>query len=1500
MQLRHRQLFTSIRTEGAILPADLLQRIDSLDHGLGGLSPEDYHLPAGVKLNEAVNQSWNRIKGAWLAFQTAREKLAPNDTATTITREKWLLPLFQELNYGRLKQTPAVEIEGRGYAVFNISNNVPIHLVGAGVDLDQRTAGVAGAARMSPHGMVQELLNREDAYLWGFVSNGLQLRILRDNVSLTRQAFVEFDLESMMTGEHYSDFTMLWLLCHESRVTAEKPFDFWLEKWSKKAIEIGTRALDQLRNGVEDAIKFLGQGFIAHPANKPLLEKLRSGALDKQDYYRQLLRLVYRLIFLFVAEDRELLFPPEADSSARERYTRFYSLSRLRRLAGKRTGTRHHDLFQGLRLVMAKLSGEEGGAGYPDLALPALGSFLFAAKAIEDINDCEIENGHLLSAIRTLAFLTDQHGLRTVDYRNLRSEELGSIYEALLELHPEINAEAKEFNLSSAGGNERKTTGSYYTPDSLVQCLLDSALDPVVDEAIRAVRYRDREGAGNLAEQAILNLKVCDPACGSGHFLIAAAHRMAKRLAAIRTGDEEPSPAAIRTALRDVIGHCIYGVDINPMAVELCKVSLWMESLEPGRPLTFLEHRIQCGNALIGATPALLEKGIPDEAFKPIEGDDKACCTEYRRQNRQERKDRQRPLIEESIKLGNLAASIAELDAIDDADITGVHAKQQRYEALVKSSGYLYGRFLADAWCAAFVWKKTRELPYPITEAIFREIEHNPYRHATGHDGGWLEREVKRLAAQYQFFHWHLAFPDVFAPGAQAPSRANHGETVDKERNAALTTGAREARALPGWGGGFDVVLGNPPWERIKLQEKEWFAQRNPEIANAPNAATRQRMIKALLETDPALHEAFLDDRRKAEGESHLARNSGRFPLCGTGDINTYAIFAETNRMLINAHGRVGCIVPSGIATDDTTKLFFQSIVEERSLVSLYDFQSGPGLFGEIGHARFKFCLLTLAGKRSPHSAGSEFAFFLRDTAYLNEADRRFTLSAEEIALLNPNTRTCPIFRSKRDAELTKSIYRRVPVLIREGSPGGNSWGIEFKRMIDMANDSGQFRTREDLLAEGWLLSGNIFSKDDGEYLPLYEAKMLHHFDHRFGDYDDKPEDSQNTSLPDIPVERLQNPEYVVQPRYWVPREEVLFKITRVPPDVLKAYRDGDEKGLSAAVLHWLSTWENAQETEEDWEHLNAKERQARRERLARARDFLASYPLTATEYYELRRDWDGLQSHIARLIEAKAPRWLLGWRDITNATNERTVIASVLPSVGVGNNAPLIMLTSSLSPLGDLLIANLSSLIHDFAARFKVGGTHLNFFIINQLPVLPRSTYFQPCLWKSSQTLREWIAPRVLELTYTAYDLRGFAEDSGYAGEPFRWDEARRFMLRCELDAAYFHLYGIAREDVDYILDTFPIVRRKDEAWHGEYRTKRVILEIYDEMQDAMTTGQPYQTRLDPSPANGWTPPEIIPEAVIIEPATQTADAIHKKQSDLFAWQSEDPQQRLKFDDTE
>lgn len=1342
MQTRHRNPFTTVRTEGALLPADFLARITEGDQAIAGLTPEAYHLLPGEKLNEAINRSWNRLLGAWTSFRSALDKLPPNDPATSVTRERWLLPTFQELGYGRLQAAKTAEIDGKSYPISHTWQQTPVHLVGCGAPLDRPTAGVAGAARTSPHSLVQDFLNRSDHHLWGFVSNGYRMRILRDNISLTRQAYVEFDLESMMDGEVYADFVVLWLLCHQSRVETERPDQCYLERWSRAARDHGTRALDQLRVGVEDAITALGRGFLDHPANGRLRDKLRSGELVAQDYYRQLLRTVYRLLFLFAAEDRELLLDPHGSPEAKKRYTEWYSTARLRRLAARRLGTKHGDLWKALVLIFRKLGDEHG---CPKLALPPLNSFLWSGEAAPDLGVCDIENRSLLDAVRALAFTVDKNVRRAVDYRNLGTEELGSIYESLLELHPVINGKEASFRLSTAGGHERKTTGSYYTPASLISCLLDSALEPVLDEATRKPD----------PERALLNLKVCDPACGSGHFLIAAAHRIAKRLATVRTGDEEPAPEALRKALRYVIGHCLYGVDINPMAVELCKVSLWMEALEPGKPLSFLEHKIQCGNSLLGATPALLEKGIPDDAFKPIEGDDKKLCTSYRKRNKDERQGQQDMFArfdEPWSRLGDLATSILNLERIEDNTIQGICEKQQRYAELVRSAGYLYGRLWADAWCSAFVWKKVHDpkVSYAITEQVFRQIEKSPFAIPT-----WMRDEIQRLSAQYQFFHWHLAFPDVFRVPAA-------GEQPENEQH--------------GWSGGFDVVLDNPPWERIKLQEKEWFAERRPDIATAPNAAARKRLIDALKATDFALYRQFLKDSRRAEGEGHILRNSGRYPLCGRGDINVYAVFAEGMRNLVNVEGRIGCVLPSGIATGDTTKLFFQDLMERHSLVSLFSFFEIRQLFVATD-SREPFCLITMGSPARALVQETDFVFSAKSVEDLHDPDKHFILSSKEIARLNPNTRTCPVFSSNRDAELIKGIYRRVPVLIRD--PQGdraeeNPWELQIRRVFDM--------NKPEILA--LCANDNLHSEEHREWLPMMEAKLVHQFDHRFSSY-------SGQSATELSTNQKADPSIITKPRYWISESEV--------------------KG---------------------------------------------------------------------RLSQFWNRKWLFVWRDICRSTDERTAIAAAIPSRGTDFTLRVGFPGFEDDRTRVCLIANWNAIPFDYCVRQQMGGTHLSDYITKQLPVIPPHVFLGSCPWDSARkVLPDWLVPRVLELSFTAWDLRSLARDCAWAGPPFCWDEERRFLIRCELDAAFFHLYLPTRADgnwlpgegettaeldrlttsfpmprdaVAYIMEAFPSVRRKDEQKNdGDYRTKRVILEVYDAMAEAIRTGRPYETILAPPPAD-------------------------------------------------
>lgn len=1311
MTTQYELTFTDIRTEGALLPVDILERIRRGDADLGGLRSEDYHLGPGEKLNEAISRSWNRLRSAWINFEELAGRLPEDDPGTTVTRERWLLPLFQELGYGRLLTSKAIDLDGKSYPISHRWGDVPIHLVGWNVPLDRRSAGVAGAARSSPHGMVQEYLNRADESLWAFLSNGRRLRILRDNASLTRQAYIEFDLESMFQGEAYADFALLWLLCHQSRVEAEQPEACWMEAWSRTAKEQGVRALDELRQGVEDAIGALGRGFLRHPANRSLRRTLRSGDLTAKEYYHQLLHLVYRLIFLFAAEDRDLLLNPGASPSSRELYQRYYSTRRLRRLAERRWGTRHSDLYFGQCLVMDRL-GEDGGC--PELGLPALGSFLWSPEALPHLTGCEIANRDYLDAIRSLAFRREGKVRRAVDYKNLGPEEFGGVYESLLELEPVLNPDAGTFEICIVGGNDRKTTGSYYTPDSLIQVLLDSALDPVIEEAV----------CKEDPEIALLDLKICDPACGSGHFLIAAAHRVAHRLASLRTGEGEPSPEALRSALREVVSRCIYGVDVNPLTVELCKVNLWLEALEPGRPLSFLDHHIVRGNSLLGATPAMTHGGIPDEAFEPLEGDEKAYASSLKKQNKQEREGQlslfHEFMINSYASLRRIAARSAEIRWLDTDSVQARHEMERRYVVLTCSEEYRREKLKADAWCAAFLWRKRVDSPPPVTSDILLRLTDN----CRSVSPVTLD-EVRNIAEQYQFLHWHLAFPDVF---------------LSEEEEFPLN----EAE---GWNGGFDVVLGNPPWEHTELKEKEWFAKRHPEIASASTGARRKRLIKDLRSENPFLYHAYIESKRQHDAVSHIARGSGRYPLCGRGRINTYAIFAELNRSLINLVGRVGCIVPTGIATDDTTKYFFQDLMDQRSLVSLYDFENKKKLFPAVD-SRVKFCLLTLTGLGRPAVDGAEFVFFAYDVADLRDDERRFSLTSEDIALLNPNTRTCPIFRSRRDAELTKAIYRRVPVLIEKGPPIENHWGITFKQgLFNMTGDSHLFRTREQLEAEGWALEGNIFIRGAERYLPLYEGRLGHQFDHRFAV-------QPSARLREVTKKEHEDPQFLVEPQYWISQTDT-------------------------------------------------SERLARRETLCCT--------------------------------------GLLGHRRVARNTDERTSIATIIPWGAASYGWILSQGPSAVDLL--TLAAMYNSLPFDYLLRNSLSQPSIPQSTFAQLACIPRHSF--------SEEQIHMITKNVLELSYTAWDLELFALDCGYDGPPFHWDEERRFFLRCELDAIFFHLYGIDRNDVDYIMETFPIVRRKDEAQYGEYRTKRVILETYDEMQRAIETGEPYQTRLDSPPAD-------------------------------------------------
>lgn len=1044
--------FVAVRVEGGVLPSEVLTRAVSArgESGLPGMGSADYHLATGETVREAANRVWAYLTGVWPRYREALAQLPEGDPATSLTRERWSLLLLDQLGYGRVPTTSGgITAGGKSFPISHQWGPVPIHLLGAGVRVDSRTAKVAGAASASPQSMVQEMLNRSDAHTWAVLSNGRVLRLLRDSTSLVGGAFVEFDLEAIFDGDLFSDFVALYASCHQSRLEIlDKeigPDSCWLEHWRTESLEQGSRAMGLLRDGVVASIEALGTGLLNHPANHALKEQVTSGAIAKDDFNHALLRLVYRLLFTFVAEDRGALLDPNADPAVRRRYLDYFSSDRLRRVARKRLGDRHSDRWAALQTVWQGL-GRVGGE--PRLGIVGIGG-LFEDGPLDELLQGSLANSDLLAAVRELSITREPKTgyVRVVDYRNLGAEELGSIYESLLEYVPHWDAATGRYTLALAVGNNRKTTGAYYTPTSLIESLLDTALDPVLDRAGRA----------DDPEAALLALRVCDPSCGSGHFLVAAARRIAKRVAALRTGDPEPPPEQVRAAMADVVAQCIYGVDVSALAVELAKVSLWMETMGPGVPMPFLDAQIKLGNSLIGATPRLIEEGLPQEAFKPITGDDKKVASALAKRNKGEAGGQSTLFIEEpSSDTAELAGKLEGVIGRHGLSLTDVHAQRDRFAGYEQSAGYRNAKRVADAWCAAFVWPMVADhvsaaaTSGGVTNAVLERLN------AGDEPPSDVVDYIDRLTAEYRFFHWHLEFPHVFATGKDGSTNP-----------------------VTGWSGGFDAVLGNPPWERVKLQEQEFFATRDPEIAAAPNAAARKRLIKRLPETDAglSLYEAYLAALRRAEGESLTLRVSGRYPLAGRGDINTYAVFAELGRTLLAGHGRFGLILPTGIATDATTQYFFKDLVTKGALASLYDFENRKHLFEGVD-SRFKFCLLTLAGHayREPEA---QFAFFLHDPVDLKRDGVRFTLTPEEITLLNPNTGTCPIFRTRRDAEITLGIYRRVPVLINENDPvNGNPWGISFMTMFHMSNDSHLFHTREELEADGWVLNGNVFERE--------------------------------------------------------------------------------------------------------------------------------------------------------------------------------------------------------------------------------------------------------------------------------------------------------------------------------------------------------------------------------------------------------------------------------------
>lgn len=838
----------------------------------------------------------------------------------------------------------------------------------------------------------------------------------------------------------------------------------------------------------------------------------------------------------------------------------------------------------------------------------------------------------------------------------------------------------------------------------------------------------------------LLELKVCDPAMGSGHFPVSLVDKLADHIieamaeaeVSVEWGDYVSPLAekieAIRNTIlgnaeergwtvnedqlddrhiirRMVLKRCVYGVDKNPMAVELAKVSLWLHTFTVGAPLSFLDHHLRSGDSLFGSwVRSGVEKvqryGSPLLLHKPI-----------------------RAAVQS-------AAQMQLVEGLTDAEIAEAEKSSQIFEQITDMTGPLNSLL---SFIHALDWLNLRGRDnIALIQNFFDGDFGDPVRILMRQEQLRAARDTARFAEILQqaqelieeerFLHWQVSFPGIWS---------------DWEEE--------------GLAGGFDAIVGNPPWDRIKLQQVEWFAARRPEIAHAQRAADRKRMIDALMQAEDPLVQEFSKANTRAEAGARIARSCGDYPLLSGGDINLYSLFVERAMKLIKPDGMVGLVVPSGIASDLTASTFFKGVATEGRLKALYDFENRKIFFPAV-HASFKFCIFVAS--RTPRLQAARCAFYLHSTEGIHDPERCFPLSANDFARVNPNTGTAPVFRSRRDAALTTAIYNHLPVLVdRSGDVPVTAWPVRYRTMFHMTNDSGLFRTRIELEEKegAFHLGGNRYRNAAGDWLPLYVGRMIHIYDHRAASVRINEENLHNAALSgESTCEEKADPNFVPTPQYWVPASSISS-----PADT----------------------------------------------------------------------------------------KWLIAFRDIARATDARTMICAAVPVVGFGNTAPLI-LSSKHEPLGPELLANLAATPLDYVVRQKAQSTHLNWYIVEQLPVVPPETYLS--VQFGPKTAGEIVRDAVLELTYTGHDMVPFARDMGYVDEsghvkpPFIWDEDRRLHLRAKLDALYFHLYGITnRDDVRYVYSTFPIVERQETADWGSYRSRDLCLAY----MNALAAGQPDAT---------------------------------------------------------
>ena len=975
------------------------------------------------------------------------------------------------------------------------------------------------------------------ALRWGILTNGARWRLYYQGARSVSEQFFEVDLAAILNLPGHNDD--LFALTEEECRHWLKVFALVFRReaflpgaadertFHQRAIQEGRfyeeRVANNLSGLIFDQVFPQLAGAIASSEPNAPLPEVREAAL----------LLLYRLLFVFYAEDRNLL--PVRD----ERYDDYALRDKVRGDVGERKD--QGDVFSETAArywsVVADLC-RAIDQGDVSIGLPPYNGGLFDRARAPLLDRIRLGDRVMADVIDALSFEQGPAGRRYINYRDLGVRQLGSIYERLLEqeLVRDGGRVAIRPNIFA-----RKGSGSYYTPDDLVGLIVEETIEPLVQARIDAFmaeagrvpedgpareRAVTRLAAHDTAER-LLELKVCDPAMGSGHFLVSLVDYLADgviaamaeaeatvegyvsplvgRIQAIRdrivANAEERDWAIDRDRLDDrhivrrmVLKRCVYGVDKNPMAVELAKVALWLHTFTVGAPLSFLDHHLRCGDSLFGAWA---RSGID----KAVEYDSPL-------------------LLHPPMRTAMQAAEgMRTVEDLTDAEIAEAHRSAEGF-AEVETMTAPLDRFLSLVH--AFDWLDTRNrqdkaalrayfdgrLGDPIEIALGRA--HVPTELPEGARFTELLQEARLLIAQERFLNWQAAFPGVW-------------------------TNWESARLT----GGFDAVIGNPPWDRVRLEPVEWFATRRPQIALAQRAAERRGMVEALRRIHDPIVAHFDLAAGRAESATRVARTCGDYPLLAFGEVNLYALFVERAMTLVRPDGMVGLLTPSGIASDKTAARFFKGVATEGRLVSFYDFENRKGdrsLFFPDVHAQFKFC--TFIASLSPQAGAARCAFFLRDTSELDEVGRCFSLSSEDFVRVNPNTGTAPIFRTQRDAELTTAIYGRLPVLVdRSASEEVKAWPVKYVRMFDMSNDSGLFRTRVELEEQegAYPIGDNRFRSEGGEWIPLYEGKMIWHFDHRAASIAINEENQHRPAFPEpTRPEQHQDPNFVASPQFWI------------------------------------------------------------------------------------------------------------------------------------------------------------------------------------------------------------------------------------------------------------------------------------------------------------------------------------------------------------------------------